>query len=95
MTNSSDEATFSVHDGTVWMHFGDERIIIPSHLLKKSQFLDDAVSSTDPSVTREFTLPAPKEWLQAWMTCFGGEEELLQYADVDDLVNCLLVRIFS
>jgi hypothetical protein len=93
MTSASDGVRCTVHDGEVWMHVDDERIIIPSRLVDKSQILVDAVLSVDDSsVTNDFTLPAPKEWLQAWIACYGGEDEHVKYADTKDLVKCLLVR---
>jgi hypothetical protein len=82
-----------VHDGAVWMHLDDVRVNIPSHLMKKSQVLMDATSCVDDSSsTGDLTLPAPKEWLQAWMACYSGERERLRYAGVKEVVNCLLVR---
>jgi hypothetical protein len=54
----------------------------------------DALSSVDnSSVPKYFTLAAPQEWLQAWMACYGTEEERLRCAGIKDLANCLLVRI--
>jgi hypothetical protein len=82
-----------VHDGAEWMHLENDRISIPSRLVGQSQVLMDAMSCVDDSsITRDLTLPAPKEWLQAWMACHGGEEELLRCADTKHIVNCLLVR---
>jgi hypothetical protein len=46
----------------------------------------------DSSITGELTLPAPKEWLQAWMACYGNEQEPLRCAGIKEVVNCLLVR---
>jgi hypothetical protein len=94
MKSQSNLTRCTVHDGEVWMHLDNLRIYIPSHLLNKSQILIDALSSMDDnSVAKYFTLAAPKEWLQDWMACYGGEEERLECAGVKDLVNCLLVRI--
>jgi hypothetical protein len=77
------------------MHDGNVLVPIPSHLLNKSQILIDAMSSVDDtSGSKDFTLPAPKEWLQAWMACYGSEEERLGRANIKDLVNCLLVSFF-
>jgi hypothetical protein len=93
MTSSSDVVKCSVCNGAVWMHLDDGPVHIPSHLLNRSQVLKDALLSLDDSsVTVEFTLPAPQEWLKAWMACYGGENEHLSSADVKDLVNCALVR---
>jgi hypothetical protein len=92
MIGSSGVTRCIVHDGAVWMHLDNTRVLIPSHLLNGSELLVNALSSVDEcSGTNEFTLPAPKEWLQAWMACYGGEEELLRCAGTTDLVNCLLV----
>jgi hypothetical protein len=94
MQSQSDVTRCTVHDGEVWMHLDNLCILIPSHLLNKSQILIDALSSVnDFSVAKNFTLAAPKEWLQDWMACYGSEEERLKCAGVKDLVNCLLVRI--
>jgi hypothetical protein len=64
MSNTSDVVRCTVHDGAVWMHVGDVPVLIPSHLLNKSQLLVDALSSIDDSsVANHFTLAAPQEWL--------------------------------
>jgi hypothetical protein len=80
-----------VHDGAVWMHLDNASVKIPSELVHKSQTLVDALSVTEPSIKRKFSLPAPKEWLQAWSACYCNEEENLSCEDIKDLVNCLLV----
>jgi hypothetical protein len=96
MTSSSDEVRCTVRDGAVWMHLDDVRVNIPSDLVNKSQVLMDAMSCVDDSSsTGDLTLPAPKEWLQAWLACYGSEQERLRCADMKDLVNCLLVRFSS
>jgi hypothetical protein len=93
MKRSSDATRCTVHDGAVWIHVDNVRVHIPSHLLNKSQILIDALSSVDDSsVATFFTLAAATEWLQAWIACYGSEEERLGCADTKDLVNCLLVR---
>jgi hypothetical protein len=74
------------------MHLDNASVEIPPKLVNKSHILMDALSVTDPSIKRRVTLPAPKEWLQAWATCFCNEEEVLSCEDIKDLVNCLLVR---
>jgi hypothetical protein len=80
-----------VHDGAMWMHLDNASVKVPPILVKKSQILMDALSVTNPSITRKVTLPAPKEWLQAWAACYCNEEEALSCEDIKDLVNCLLV----
>jgi hypothetical protein len=72
------------------MHLDTEPVNIPSDLVKNSQVLMDAMSCVDDS--GHLTLPAPKEWLQAWMACYGGEQERLRCAGIKVVVNCLLVR---
>jgi hypothetical protein len=75
------------------MHLDDVRVNIPSDLVNKSQVLMNAMSCVDDSSsTGHLTLPAPKEWLQAWMACYGGEQERLRCAGIKEVVNCLLVR---
>jgi hypothetical protein len=92
MTSSSEQVRCTVHDGAVWMHLDNTRVNIPSHLVNKSQLLRDAMASDDDtSISRDFTLPAPKEWLQAWMACYGSKEERLKSVHIQDLVYCLLV----
>jgi hypothetical protein len=95
MTSSSDVTRCSVQDGAVWMHLDNVPVHLPSHLLNKSQILTDALSSVDDSsVTKNFTLAAPKAWLKAWMAYNSSEEErltLLRRADIQELVSCLLV----
>jgi hypothetical protein len=93
MPSACDGVRCTVHDGEMWMHVDNKPIIIPSRLLDKSQLLIDALASVEDSlVTKDFTLPAPKEWLQAWIACYGGEDEHVKYADTKDLMKCLLVR---
>jgi hypothetical protein len=93
MTSSRDVVKCTVRDGAVWMHLEDGPVHIPSHLLNSSQVLKDAMlSSDDSSDTGDLTLPAPQDWLQAWMTCYGSEEEILSSVDIKDLVNCVMVR---
>jgi hypothetical protein len=95
MTSLSEVVKCTVRDGAVWMHLDDGPVHIPPHLLNSSQVLQDALSSLDDSsVTGEFTLPAPQEWLKAWIACYvsGSEEVRLSSADMKDLVNFVLVR---
>jgi hypothetical protein len=93
MTSSRDEVRCTVHDGAVWMHINDVRVNIPSDLVNESQVLLDATSCVDDFCsTGDLTLPAPKEWLQAWVACYGGDRERLRCADIKEVVNCLLVR---
>jgi hypothetical protein len=93
MASSSDVVRCTVHDGAVWIHLDDACVNIPSHLLNKSQLLMDAMSCVDDStITQELTLPAPKAWLQAWISCYGSEAKRPRRADIHDLVKCLLVR---
>jgi hypothetical protein len=80
----------------VCLHLDNVRVIIPSHLLHKSQTLMDGVSTVaDASIARGFTLAAPKEWLQAWLACYGSEEGHLGSADITVLANCLMVCFCS
>jgi hypothetical protein len=96
MTSVNDGVKCTVHDGAVWLHLDSVPTHIPSHLVNKSQILMNAISSVDDSsLTKYFTLDAPKEWLQAWVACYGGEESRFWCADVKDLVSCLLVRLRS
>jgi hypothetical protein len=76
-------------DGAVWMHLD---VKVPSHILKKSQVMMDAiVSDADPSVARDFTLAAPTEWLQAWAVYCCSDKQRLSRADTKDLFCCLMV----
>jgi hypothetical protein len=94
MTSSSNGVRCTVQDGEVGMHVDDERIVIPSYLLTKSPLLVDALSAVDESsVNNEFTFPAPKEWLQAWIASYGNKRKRCRCEDIEELVNCLLVRI--
>jgi hypothetical protein len=93
MPSTSGGVRCTVQDGAVWMHVDDERIIIPSYLLTKSPLLVDALSAVESAVNGEFTLPAPKEWLQAWIASYGNKRKRCRCEDIEELVNCLLVRI--
>jgi hypothetical protein len=74
------------------MHLDNGSQKIPSQMLSKSQMLMEALSVAHSAVTREVTVPAPKEWLQAWVGCYCNEEANLSGHSIKDLVNCLLVR---
>jgi hypothetical protein len=91
MFSSKDVGRCTVHDGEMWMHLDNGSLKIPPQLLSKSQILVDALSVAHPSVTRKVTVAAPKEWLHAWVVCYGNEKEILSYDNIKDLVNCLLV----
>jgi hypothetical protein len=91
MSSSTDAVRCTVRDGAMWMHLDTASVEIPPKLVNESQILLDALSVTNPSITRKVTLPAPKEWLQAWAACYCNEEEILSCKDVKVLVNCLLV----
>jgi hypothetical protein len=91
MFSTKDVVRCTVHDGEMWMHLDHGGLKIPSQLLCKSQILRDVLSVAFPAVTRKVTVPAPKEWLQAWVVCYGNEEERLSCDNVKDLVHCLLV----
>jgi hypothetical protein len=86
-----DAVTCTVHDGELLMHLNNGCVKIPSLLLNKSQVFKDALSLAHPSTTRQVTLAAPDKWLQAWAACYCNEEEKLNCAEIEDLVNCLLV----
>jgi hypothetical protein len=74
----------------------NQRVNIPSQLVEKSEILVDAMSSVnDPYIARDFTLNVPQEWLRAWVARYGSEDACLSNADIEDLVNCLLVCFFS
>jgi hypothetical protein len=91
MTRTRDAVRCTVHDGALWMHLDNVTVKVPPQLVERSQVLLDALSVTDPSVTRKVTVPAPREWLQAWAVCYCNEEESLSCKDIKSLVSCLLV----
>jgi hypothetical protein len=92
MTNSSERVRCSVQDGEVSMHLADVSLHIPAHLVNESKVLLDALTSTGTSsLTSSFTLAAPVEWLQAWVSCYVREEVRLGNADLEVLMNCLRV----
>jgi hypothetical protein len=52
----------------------------------------DAISSLDdPSIARDLSLDVPQEWLRAWVAVYGSEDARLSNADIQELVNCLMV----
>jgi hypothetical protein len=91
MLSSKDVVRCTVRNGDMWMHLDNRSLKIPSQLLSKSQIFMDALSVAHPSVTRKVTLPAPKEWLRAWVMCYCNEEANLRPDNIQDLINCLLV----
>jgi hypothetical protein len=92
MRRTSEDVRCTVHDGAIWMHLDNTRVNIPPHLLNKSDiFLDVQSSLVDPSITKDFTLAVPKDWLRAWAACCCSEDERIRTAEIGDLVNCLLV----
>jgi hypothetical protein len=95
MGNSSKGVRCTAHDGALYMHLDDVRVHIPSHLVNLSRVLLDAQSSeVDTSLIIDFTLAAPKTYMQAWVTCFVREAEPLSSAAIEVLVNCLKVCIW-
>jgi hypothetical protein len=91
MFGSGDAVRCTVQDGAMWMQFDNASVKIPPKIVNKNKVLMDTLSVTNPSITGEaITLPAPKEWLQAWAACYCNEEEILSCEDIN-LVNCLLV----
>jgi hypothetical protein len=94
MISPNEGVKFSVHDGAVYVSLDDVCVHIPPHLVNISKVLLDALSSvSEAALTSNFTLAAPKEWLQAWVACFVREEERLDDAEISVLVNCLQVCI--
>jgi hypothetical protein len=92
MASSRHGAKCTAQDGAVRMHLDDGCVNIPAHLLTKSRFLSDVLSSvTDACVARDFIVPAPEEWLQAWAARYVSEEKRLGCTDSTDLINCLMV----
>jgi hypothetical protein len=71
MTGTSEGVRLTVQDGEVSMYMDDVRVHIPSDLPKESKIVVDVLSSmTDSPLTRDFTIAAPTEWLQAWVACY-------------------------
>jgi hypothetical protein len=96
MTSLSDGVKCTVHDGVLWMRLHDMRVKVPSGLVNKSQILLNVLSSVaDASIATDMTLPAPKEWLQAWAYCYCSEKNRLACADNKDLISCLLVCFYG
>jgi hypothetical protein len=74
------------------MLLGKVRVNIPLNLVNSSEMLMELLSSVDDlSVTSDFTLPVPKDWLKAWVACYCSEKKLLRCLEVRDVVNCPLV----
>jgi hypothetical protein len=94
MSSSLDAVRCTLHHGAMWMHLDNMSVKIPPKLLEKSPILLNALSVAHPSVAREVTLAAPKEWMQAWAVCLCNEEERMNDVDIEDLVKCLLVCLF-
>jgi hypothetical protein len=92
MKSSGKKVGCTAHEGAVWMHLDNVTVHIPSHLVKKSKVLMDALSSVcESSVTSGFTLDVPIEWMQAWVACCVHEEQQLGCEDSEILLNCVLV----
>jgi hypothetical protein len=79
----------TVHDGVIWMHLHDTSVNIPTNVVNESQLLLNVLSSV--ADTTDFTLVAPKEWLEAWASRYCIGRERLHCATIRDLVCCLLV----
>jgi hypothetical protein len=94
MASSRDGVKCTIQDGAVRMHLDDGCVNIPAHILTKSRFLSDVLSSVaDLSVTSDFIVPAPEQWLHAWAARYVCEEGSLGRADSTDLINCLSVLL--
>jgi hypothetical protein len=55
--------------------------------------MDVLSCARDSCATKDFTLAVPTKWLEAWLSCFVTQEEILGSADSEVLVSCLMVRI--
>jgi hypothetical protein len=96
MSSPSEAVRCTVQDGEVSMYLDDVRVHIPSHLVTESNIVADVLSSmSDSPLTRDFTISAPTEWLQAWVACYVRKVERLGDADTEVLVNCLKVCVCS
>jgi hypothetical protein len=94
MSNSREAARCTVRDGAVYMYLDNDCVDIPSHLWSKSALFMDTVSSVSDSLgPQDFTLAAPRAWLQAWVNYYAKKEHALADASIENLVNCLLVRL--
>jgi hypothetical protein len=92
MASSRDGVKCTVQDGAARLHLDSGCVNIPAHLLTKSRFLSDVLTSaSDLSVTSDFMVPAPEPWLQAWVSRYVTKEWRLGCADSTDLINCLMV----
>jgi hypothetical protein len=92
MASSGDGVKCTIQNGAVRMHLDDGCVNIPAHVLTKSRFVSDILSSgPDLCVTSDFIVPAPEQWLQAWVARYVSEEGRLGCADNTDLMNCLMV----
>jgi hypothetical protein len=96
MASSFDGVKCSIQNGAVRMHLDDGCVKIPAHVLTKSRFLSDALLSvSDVLVTSDFVVPAPEQWLRAWVAGYVSDEGRLECVDSTDLINCLKVCFFS
>jgi hypothetical protein len=96
MTSLSVGVKCTVHDGVLWMRMNDMRVKVPSGVVNQSQILLNVLSSVaDGSIATDVTLPAPKEWLQAWAYCYCSEQKRLACVDNKDLISCLLVCFYG
>jgi hypothetical protein len=92
MASSRDGVKCTIQDGDVRMHLDNGCVSIPAHLLTKSKFLSDVISSaSEVSVASDFIVPAPEQWLQAWVDRYVSEAGRLGFADSTDLIHCLMV----
>jgi hypothetical protein len=86
----------SMHDDGLWVHLDNARLHVPSDVTCMSEILTDVRSAmNDPSITKEFTLSVPEEWLRAWTACYCSGKKRLRQAEYRDLVHCLLVCFCS
>jgi hypothetical protein len=92
MASSFDGVKCTIQNGKVRMHLDNGCVNIPAQLLTKSRFLSEVLASfPDLSVTSDFIVPAPEQWLQAWVARYVSEEGRLGCDDSTDLINCLMV----
>jgi hypothetical protein len=92
MSNSREEARFTVRDGAVSLYLDDVSVHIPSHLWRESELFKEMVLSvSDSPGPHDFALVAPGAWLQAWVDCYAKKKHALADASIRTLVNCLMV----
>jgi hypothetical protein len=96
MFSSREAVSCTVRDGAVCMLLSNVPVHFAPHLCCQSKVFVDALSSVpDPYATDQFTLAAPRQWLQDWVDFCCKKEAPLDFTRQESRQHSRLLVCFS